>query len=261
MTHGKDIIPLLQVNANPYSTLIKGEREPIHICFGCKKCWNCSTKARKHYKEGENCKVLHRRFLEDIGCSVSNAQVNVRLQRENMDLRHQVERLTEDLLAENRMSKIKEYEEEIRYYKDYTLMIQMWLCPFIMERLTPDERTTLTNFWRIEHNPSGGIHPRSEVLKLLDDQLKESTFLQMMAVPTFHDYKLYRQLGHHLTTTLISGMAFFNISYVPPAYGPLPGRNQSATAKKNESNSPPSSAEATENEHTDDENDYYSDGD
>lgn len=258
MKHQKDILPFLEKNMNPYSTFKKGDREPIHICFGCKKMWTDAEKARKHYKHDINCKLLHRRFLEDIGMEVNTGAVNVRLQRENTDLRHQVEQLTEDLLAENRVSRVKALEDELKLHNDYLLMIQSWLCPFIMQRLTPEERAMLSSFWRIEHQPFTGVKPRSETLKLLEEQLKDNEFLQMMAVPTFQDYKMHRQLGHHLTTTLISGMAFFNISFVPPAYGYLPRR---PIDKKNESNSPSESDATTENDHTDDENDYYSDGD
>ena len=263
-SHESNINQYLLSKHDSYVTVKKGDRQEIYCCFGCMKTFATSTAASQHWKKGEDCRKKHRVFLFSIDALTDGQASNSHLQKENIRLRLENENLKEELSFSKRTSRENTLEKQVKYAQDWAIMVREHIAPWVMERLTPDEDKLMRKFWILEHNPASICtqhKPPSEVLKELKQLLSQSSLLQMLTIPTLESYCEAQERGLGYTTiTMIPGMAFYNIPYMPPKYKypdytPFQRSAELPPEEKNES--PP----ASEKDETDDENNYDSDRD
>ena len=213
---------MIDPNSSPYATLKKGDRDPLYVCFGSKKCWTSSLAAKRHFQGNPESTKSHNEFLQSLGFEKKEAQSSFQTKRIK-ELEYQLQEAREEISENRRFGKEQDLINELRWWSEWSMMLTP-IFDFILDRLTPEEKQTLNNFWLIEHN----IHDASvrsgktphDILQILYAQIRENPFLQMMLIPSFESYRKAKLVGQCAElTTLIQGMALFKLHFIPDRHG------------------------------------------
>ena len=223
MKHDKESLRLvIDPNSSPYSTIRKDERESLFVCFGCKKVWLSALAAKRHFMASESCKKEHSEFLTTIGIERKNESLTPQLKRIK-ELEHQVQDLQEELSSQRRLGKEQDLVNELRWWSEWSMFLYP-ILDFVKDRLTSEERKIINTFWSVEHNVQrvslNGNKTPNEITKLLKDEIKNSSLLQMMLIPNFESYRQSKICGISANLqTLIEGQALHTIHFIPDRHG------------------------------------------
>jgi hypothetical protein len=223
MKHTKEEMKaVIDPNSSPYATLKKGERDALYVCFGSKKCWTSSLAAKRHFQGNPDSAKAHDEFLQSLGFEKKETQTSFQSKRIK-ELELQLQDAREEIAENRRFGREQDLINELRWWSEWSMMLTP-MFDFILDRLTPEEKQTMTKFWATEHNIHGaalryGKTPHG-ILENLREEIKQNPFLQMMLIPNFESYRNHRQIGRCAElTTLIEGMALFKVDFIPDRHG------------------------------------------
>lgn len=223
MKHTKEEIKaVIDPNSSPYATLKKGERDPLYVCFGSKKCWTSSLAAKRHFQGNPDSTKAHNEFLQSLGFERKETQSSFQTKRIK-ELEYQLQEAREEIAENRRFGREQDLVNELRWWSEWSMMLTP-IFRFVLDRLTPEEKQILQTFWAIEHNVHGaalrcGKTPH-DILEILYEQIKENKFLQMMLIPSYESYRNYKLVGRCAElNTLIENMGLYKLHFIPDRHG------------------------------------------